>query len=293
MKKYNFNAGPSILPREVIEQTAQACLDFDNSGLSLMEISHRAKNFQPVVDEAVALFKEILDIPEGYSVLFLGGGASLEFCMVPYNYLEKKAAYLNTGVWATKAEKEAKLFGEVVEVASSKDKNFTYIPKDFEIPADADYFHITTNNTIYGTEIRKDIDSPVPLIADMSSDIFSRPLDVSKYTCIYGGAQKNLAMAGLTFVIIKDDSLGKVSRQIPTMLDYQGLYVQHPSCSAYLLRTHEPQIHQGTWRRTGYGEARPAARRDSLRRDRPQQTFHWYSRGRQPLAHEPHVRLEG
>ena len=213
MKKYNFNAGPSILPREVIEQTAQACLDFDNSGLSLMEISHRAKNFQPVVDEAVALFKEILDIPEGYSVLFLGGGASLEFCMVPYNYLEKKAAYLNTGVWATKAEKEAKLFGEVVEVASSKDKNFTYIPKDFEIPADADYFHITTNNTIYGTEIRKDIDSPVPLIADMSSDIFSRPLDVSKYTCIYGGAQKNLAMAGLTFVIIKDDSLGKVSRQ--------------------------------------------------------------------------------
>ena len=221
MKKYNFNAGPSILPREVIEQTAQACLDFDNSGLSLMEISHRAKNFQPVVDEAVALFKEILDIPEGYSVLFLGGGASLEFCMVPYNYLEKKAAYLNTGVWATKAEKEAKLFGEVVEVASSKDKNFTYIPKDFEIPADADYFHITTNNTIYGTEIRKDIDSPVPLIADMSSDIFSRPLDVSKYTCIYGGAQKNLAMAGLTFVIIKDDSLGKVSRQIPTMLDYR------------------------------------------------------------------------
>ena len=221
MKKYNFNAGPSILPREVIEQTAQACLDFDNSGLSLMEISHRAKNFQPVVDEAVALFKEILDIPEGYSVLFLGGGASLEFCMVPYNYLEKKAAYLNTGVWATKAEKEAKLFGEVVEVASSKDKNFTYIPKDFEIPADADYFHITTNNTIYGTEIRKDIDSPVPLIADMSSDIFSRPLDVSKYTCIYGGAQKHLAMAGLTFVIIKDDSLGKVSRQIPTMLDYR------------------------------------------------------------------------
>lgn len=221
MKKYNFNAGPSILPREVIEQTAQACLDFDNSGLSLMEISHRAKNFQPVVDEAVALFKEILDIPEGYSVLFLGGGASLEFCMVPYNYLEKKAAYLNTGVWATKAEKEAKLFGEVVEVASSKDKNFTYIPKDFDIPADADYFHITTNNTIYGTEIRKDIDSPVPLIADMSSDIFSRPLDVSKYTCIYGGAQKNLAMAGLTFVIIKDNSLGKVSRQIPTMLDYR------------------------------------------------------------------------
>ena len=221
MKKYNFNAGPSILPREVIEQTAQACLDFNGSGLSLMEISHRAKDFQPVVDEAVALFKELLDIPEGYSVLFLGGGASLEFCMVPYNFLEKKAAYLNTGVWATKAIKEAKLFGEVVEVASSKDKNFTYIPRDFVIPADADYFHITSNNTIYGTELREDLDSPVPMIADMSSDIFSRPIDVSKYACIYGGAQKNLAMAGLTFVIIKEDALGKVSRAIPTMLDYR------------------------------------------------------------------------
>lgn len=221
MKKYNFNAGPSILPREVIEQTAAACLDFDNSGLSLMEISHRAKNFQPVVDEAEALMKELLDIPEGYKVLFLGGGASLEFCMIPYNFLEKKAAYLNTGVWATKAMKEAKLFGEVVEVASSKDKNFTYIPQNFEIPTDADYFHITSNNTIYGTEIRKDIDSPIPLIADMSSDILSRPVDVSKYAMIYGGAQKNLSMAGVTFVIVKEDALGKVSRQIPTMLDYR------------------------------------------------------------------------
>lgn len=221
MKKYNFNAGPSILPREVIEATAQACLDFNGSGLSLMEISHRAKDFQPVVDETVALFKEILNIPEGYSVIFLGGGASLEFCMIPYNFLEKKAAYLNTGVWATKAEKEAKLFGEVVEVASSKDKNFTYIPKDFTIPADADYLHITSNNTIYGTEILKDIDSPIPVIADMSSDIFSRPIDVSKYGMIYGGAQKNLSMAGVTFVIVKDELLGKVSRQIPTMLNYE------------------------------------------------------------------------
>ena len=219
MKKYNFNAGPSILPREVIEQTAQACLDFDNSGLSLMEISHRAKNFQPIVDEAVALFKELLNIPEGYSVLFLGGGASLEFCMIPYNFLEKKAAYLNTGVWATKAEKEAKLFGEVVEVASSKDKNFTYIPKDFEIPADADYLHITSNNTIYGTQLREDIDSPIPVIADMSSDILSRPIDVSKYAMIYGGAQKNVGPAGVTFFIVKKDLLGKVSRYIPTMLD--------------------------------------------------------------------------
>lgn len=221
MKKYNFNAGPSILPREVIEATASACLEFEGSGLSLMEISHRAKNFQPVMDEAVALFKELLQIPEGYSVLFLGGGASLEFCMVPYNLLEKKAAYLNTGVWASKAEKEARLFGEVVEVASSKDRNFTYIPKGFTIPTDADYLHITSNNTIYGTELREDLDSPIPVVADMSSDIFSRPVDVSKYGLIYGGAQKNLSMAGVTFVIVKEDLLGKVSRPIPTMLDYR------------------------------------------------------------------------
>lgn len=221
MKKYNFNAGPSILPREVIEATASACLEFEGSGLSLMEISHRAKNFQPVVDEAVALFKELLQIPEGYSVLFLGGGASLEFCMVPYNLLEKKAAYLNTGAWASKAEKEARLFGEVVEVASSKDRNFTYIPKGFTIPTDADYLHITSNNTIYGTELREDLDSPIPVVADMSSDIFSRPVDVSKYGLIYGGAQKNLSMAGVTFVIVKEDLLGKVSRPIPTMLDYR------------------------------------------------------------------------
>ena len=221
MKKYNFNAGPSILPREVIEATASACLEFEGSGLSLMEISHRAKNFQPVVDEAVALFKELLQIPEGYSVLFLGGGASLEFCMVPYNLLEKKAAYLNTGAWASKAEKEARLFGEVVEVASSKDRNFTYIPKGFTIPADADYLHITSNNTRDGTELREDLDSPIPVVADMSSDIFSRPVDVSKYGLIYGGAQKNLSMAGVTFVIVKEDLLGKVSRPIPTMLDYR------------------------------------------------------------------------
>jgi len=221
MKKYNFNAGPSILPREVIEQTAQACLDFNGSGLSLMEISHRAKDFQPVVDEAVALFKELLNIPEGYSVIFLGGGASLEFCMVPFNFLEKKAAYLNTGVWAKKALKEAKGFGEAVEVASSADATFNYIPKGYTIPEDADYFHVTSNNTIYGTEIREDLESPVPMIADMSSDIFSRPVDVSKYICIYGGAQKNLAPAGATFVIVKDEALNKVSRYIPTMLNYQ------------------------------------------------------------------------
>lgn len=221
MKKYNFNAGPSMLPREVIENTAKQILDFNGSGLSLAEISHRAKDFQPVVDEAVALIKELLEIPEGYSVLFLGGGASLEFCMVPYNFLKKKAAYLNTGVWAKKAMKEAKLFGEVVEVASSAEANYTYIPKGWECPADADYLHITSNNTIYGTEIRHELQVPVRMIADMSSDIFSRPVDVSKYDCIYAGAQKNLAMAGVTLVIVKDDALGKVDRSIPTMLDYR------------------------------------------------------------------------
>ena len=221
MKKYNFNAGPSTLPREVIENTAKQILDFNGSGLSLAEISHRAKDFQPVVDEAEALVKELLDIPEGYSVLFLGGGASLEFCMVPYNFLNKKAAYLNTGTWAKKAMKEAKLFGEVVEVASSADANFTFIPKDWSVPADVDYLHITTNNTIYGTEMRKDLDVPVRLIADMSSDIFSRPVDVAKYDCIYAGAQKNLSMAGVTIVIVKNDALGKVERPIPTMLDYR------------------------------------------------------------------------
>lgn len=220
MKKYNFNAGPSMLPREVIEATADACLDFEGSGLSLMEISHRAKNFQPVVDKAVELVKELLDLPAGYSVVFLAGGASTEFCRVPYNFLEKKAAYLNTGTWAKKAMKEAKLFGEVVEVASSAEDNYTYIPKNFTIPADADYLHITTNNTIFGTEMRYDLDSLVPLIADMSSDIFSRPVDVSKYNCIYAGAQKNVSMAGVNIVIVKDEALNKVSRQIPTMLDY-------------------------------------------------------------------------
>ena len=221
MKKYNFNAGPSILPQETVNKTVDAIKEFTGTGLGLMEVSHRSKEFQSVMDETVALCKEILNIPEGYSVLFLGGGASLEFCMAPYNLLEKKAAYLNTGTWASKALKEAKLFGEVIEVASSKADNFTYIPKDYTIPSDADYFHITTNNTIFGTEIHHDIDSPVTLVADMSSDIFSRPVDVSKYGLIYGGAQKNLAPAGVTFVIVKNEILGKVSRPIPTILDYR------------------------------------------------------------------------
>ena len=221
MKKYNFGAGPCILPREVIEKTASAILDFNGIGLSIAEISHRSKDFQPVMDEAMALVKEILNVPEGYSVLFLGGGASLEFCMIPFNFLVKKAGYLNTGVWAKKAMKEAKLFGEVVEVASSADENYTYLPKNFDVPTDLDYLHVTTNNTIYGTEYHKDLEVPVRLIGDMSSDIFSRPVDVSKYDCIYGGAQKNLSMAGVTFVIIKDDVLGRVQREIPTMLDYR------------------------------------------------------------------------
>lgn len=221
MKKHNFNAGPSILPAQAIENTAKAILDFNGIGMSILEISHRSKDFQAVIDEAVALFKEVMGIPEGYQVLFLGGGASLQFAMVPYNLLGKKAAYLETGVWAKKAIKEAKLFGEVNVVASSADKNFSYIPKNFTIPTDADYFHITTNNTIYGSEIRHDMDSPIPLIADMSSDVLSRPIDVSKYAMIYGGAQKNLGPAGATFVIVREDILGKVDRKIPSMLDYR------------------------------------------------------------------------
>lgn len=221
MKKYNFNAGPSILPREVIEKTAQQVLDFNGSGLSLLEISHRAKDFKPVMDEAQALIKELLDVPSGYAVVFLGGGASLQFMQVPANLLVNKAAYLNTGAWAKKAMKEAKHFGEVVEVASSADENYSYLPKDYTIPADADYLHITTNNTIYGTEIRKDLDSPIPLVGDMSSDIFSRPVDVSKYAAIYAGAQKNMGPAGVTCIIVKEDLLGRAPRELPTMLDYR------------------------------------------------------------------------
>ncbi len=221
MKKHNFNAGPSILPQVAIENTAKAILDFNGIGLSILEISHRSKEFQAVIDEAVALFKEVLGIPEGYQVLFLGGGASTQFCMVPFNLLNKKAAYLETGVWAKKALKEAKLFGEVTNVASSADRNYCYIPKGFTVPSDAEYFHITTNNTIYGTEIHEDFTCQVPLVADMSSDILSRPVDVSKYAMIYGGAQKNLGPAGVTFVIVREDILGKVERTIPTMLDYR------------------------------------------------------------------------
>lgn len=222
MKKHNFYAGPSILSQYTIKNTADAILNFADTGLSVLEVSHRSKEFQAVMDEAVALVKELLDIPEGYSVLFLGGGASLQFCMAPMNLLRTKAAYLETGTWAVNAIKEARLFGEVDVVASSKDANFTFIPKDYTIPADADYFHFTSNNTIYGTEMRNDPDAGgVRLIADMSSDIFSRPVDVSKYDLIYAGAQKNLAPAGVTIAIVRDDALGHVDRPIPTMLDYR------------------------------------------------------------------------
>ena len=221
MKKHNFNAGPSILPQYTIDGTIEAIKNFAGTGLSILEVSHRSKEFDAVMVETVELFKEILGIPEGYAVIFVGGGASTQFFHIPYNLLEKKAAYLVTGAWAKKAAKEAKLFGSTEIVASSEDKNFTYIPKGYAIPTDSDYFHITTNNTIYGTEIKTDIESPVPLVADASSDIFSRPMDVSKYGLIYGGAQKNLAPAGVTFVVVREDLLGKVSRPIPSMVDYR------------------------------------------------------------------------
>lgn len=223
MKKYNFNAGPSILPKYTIDKTCKAVQELDNIGLSILEISHRSKDFQKIVDDTVALVKEILKVPENYNVLFLGGGASLQFSMVPYNLLgdNQTAAYLETGAWAQKAIKEAKMFGNVNVVASSSDKNFTYIPKNFSVPEDSAYFHITTNNTIFGTELLKDLDSKVPLIADMSSDIFSRPIDVSKYSLIYAGAQKNLGPAGVTLVIINPEILGKIERKIPSMMDYK------------------------------------------------------------------------
>ncbi len=222
MKKHNFYAGPSILSQYTIKNTAAAVLDFADMGLSILEISHRSKQFQAVIDEADALVKELLDIPAGYSVLWLGGGASMQFCMAPMNLLNKKAGYLDTGVWASKAIKEARLFGDVDVVASSKDKNYNYIPKDYVVPQDCDYFHYTSNNTIYGTEIRKDPDvGNVRLVADMSSDIFSRKFDVSKYDLIYGGAQKNLAPAGVTLAIVRDEALGHVDRVLPTMLDYR------------------------------------------------------------------------
>ena len=221
MKKHNFYAGPSILSEYTIKNTADAVLNFAGTGLSLLEVSHRGKEFVAVNDEARALVKELLDVPATHEVVFLGGGASLQFCMIPFNLLKKKAAYIDTGTWASKAIKEAKLFGEVDVVASSADKNYTYIPKQYTIAPDSEYLHFTTNNTIYGTEYHKIPEVSVPLVSDMSSDIFSRPIDVSKYDAIYAGAQKNLAPAGVTIIIVRKDALGHVDRPIPTMLDYR------------------------------------------------------------------------
>ena len=220
-KAYNFNAGPCVLPKEVIESTIEAIRNFDNTGIGLLEISHRTPGWERIMAETEQLWRDLLDIPQEYAVIFLGGGAATQFFEVPANFLNKKAAYLQTGVWAKKAIKEAKFYGEVEVVASSEDKTYSYIPKNYTIPTDADYFHITTNNTIYGTEIREDIDSPVTLIADMSSDIMSRKVDVRKYGMIYGGAQKNVGPAGVTFVIVRKDLLGKVNRPLQTMVDYR------------------------------------------------------------------------
>lgn len=239
MKKYNFNPGPSVLPEITLKNTAEAILNLNGSGLSLMEISHRSKDFEAILKESKDLLTELLGIPSGYSIVFIGGGASLQFAMIPYNFLNKKAAFTDTGTWANKAIKEAKLFGEVQVLASSKEQNYTFIPKDYTIPSDVDYFHITTNNTIYGTEMKTDITSPVPLIADASSDILSRPMDVSKYAMIYGGAQKNLGPAGVGFAIIKNSLLETITRAIPTMLNYKthvendSLYNTPPCVAIY------------------------------------------------------------
>ncbi|MCH8555609.1 MAG: 3-phosphoserine/phosphohydroxythreonine transaminase [Schleiferiaceae bacterium] len=224
MKIHNFSAGPCVLPKTVLQQAADAVVEFDNLGLSLLEISHRSKNFVAVMDKAVALVKELLEVPEGYSVLFLQGGASLQFTMLAQNFLKAsggKAAYTETGTWASNAIKEAKRFGEVFVVGSSKDKNFSYIPKDYAIPADVDYFHCTSNNTIFGTQMKAFPTSPVPVICDMSSDIFSKKINVADFGMIYAGAQKNMGPAGTTLVIVKDELLGKSGRNIPAMLDYQ------------------------------------------------------------------------
>ena len=224
MKKHNFNAGPCVLPQEAIESAIAAIRDFDNTGIGLLEISHRTPGWERIMAETEQLWRDLLNIPDNYAVIFLGGGASTQFFEVPANLLKKKAAYLQTGVWAKKAIKEAKFYGEVEVVASSEDKNYTYIPKNYTIPTDADYFHITTNNTIYGTEIHEDIDSPVTLVADMSSDIMSRPVDVKKYGMIYGGAQKNVGPAGVTFVIIRKDLMGSSERPLQTMVNYATHY---------------------------------------------------------------------
>lgn len=221
MKKHIFNAGPSLLPKEVYENAVQAIMDFNGSGISILSISHRTPDFDAVMAEADQLFRELLQIPDNYKIFYIGGGASTFFYEIPANFLGKKAAYVNTGVWSKKAIKEAKRYGEVEVIATSEDKNFNYIPKGFTIPEEADYLHITSNNTIYGTEYHEDLDSPIPVIADMSSNILSRPIDVSKYAMIYGGAQKNLAPAGVAFAIIREDMLDRVVRDLPSMAQFK------------------------------------------------------------------------
>ncbi|CAA0195568.1 Phosphoserine aminotransferase [Tenacibaculum maritimum] len=222
MKKHNFSAGPCILPQEVLQKASEAVLNFNQDNLSLIEISHRSKPFVAVMENARSLVLDLLGLKnKGYKALFLQGGASSQFLMTAYNLLNKKAAYLNTGTWSSKAIKEATLFGELVEVASSKNNNFNYIPKGYHIPSDADYFHCTSNNTIYGTQMKSFPETPIPTVCDMSSDIFSRQLDFSKFDLIYAGAQKNMGPAGTTLVVIKEDILGKVEREIPSILNYQ------------------------------------------------------------------------
>jgi phosphoserine aminotransferase len=223
MKVHNFSAGPGILPAEVLKQAADACINFDHLNLSLLEISHRSKNYEKVMDEARAIVKELFEVGDDYEVLYLGGGASLQFAMVPYNLLSENgsAAYVNTGVWATKAIKEAKIIGTTHVIASSEDKKFTYIPKGYQIPSEADYLHLTSNNTIYGTQMHAFPESPIPVVCDMSSDIFSRKVDASKFDLIYAGAQKNMGPAGSTMVMVKKSALGKTGRKMLSMLDYQ------------------------------------------------------------------------
>jgi len=223
MRVHNFNAGPAILPETVLKQAAEAAIEFNGIGMSILEISHRSKDFQAVIDEATSLVKEIAGIGDEYKVLFLQGGASTQFGMIPMNLLDANATagYVNTGTWAKKAQKEAKLFGNVSELASSESSTYTYIPKDYDIPSSLKYLHITSNNTIYGTQYHNYLQSPVPYIIDMSSDMFSRELNYSQFDLIYAGAQKNIGPAGVTLIILKEDLLGKVSRQIPTMLDYR------------------------------------------------------------------------
>jgi phosphoserine aminotransferase len=222
-KVYNFSAGPGILPTEVLQQAASACINFDDLSLSLLEISHRSKNFEAVMEEARELAAQLLGLSAGWKVLYLGGGASLQFAMVPYNLLTNDgfAAYVNTGVWATKAIKEAQVLGNVKVIASSEDNKFSYIPRGYEIPTDADYLHLTSNNTIFGTQMKSFPKAEVPIVVDMSSDIFSRPIDGNQFSLIYAGAQKNMGPAGATLVAVREDILGKTGRKMLAMLDYK------------------------------------------------------------------------